>query len=225
MSSRIEFNKGNMEQNISKSIDKRMKKEEKKIQKKVRKEYSDAYLKLKKEVSRKASMANKRLVRLENNKLTDLPAYKQWKSYNGGVKFSVRGKDYNQLQQEMARLNHFINSKTSTIRSANKVLKEIASNTGIKYNSVKELQSKSKQFFELASKVEQYLQNIEHSAMAIGYQKIWDTVNEYVKKQKIDLSDSGMDIDKATMEIVKLTQYDVIEKGTEYPKVEIRWDW
>ena len=87
---RIEFNKGNMEQNISKSIDKRMKKEEKKIQKKVRKEYSDAYLKLKKEVSRKASMANKRLVRLENNKLTDLPAYKQWKNYNGGVKFSIK---------------------------------------------------------------------------------------------------------------------------------------
>ena len=39
---------------------------------------TDKYKELKKEVSRMASMANKRLKRLEKNELTDLPAYKSW---------------------------------------------------------------------------------------------------------------------------------------------------
>ena len=101
---------------------------------------SEEYLRLKAEVSRKASMANKRLVRLEKNNLTSSPAYQKWVDYKGGIKFSVRNKDYNQLQQELARVNQFIESKTSTVRGLNKVLKEMAKNTGIKYGSIKELQ-------------------------------------------------------------------------------------
>ena len=53
---------------------------------------------LKSEISKKASMANKRLNRLEKNGLTDLPSYKNWVDYNGGVKFSVKGKNYNELK-------------------------------------------------------------------------------------------------------------------------------
>lgn len=176
---------------------------------------SDEYKRLKAEVSRKASMANKRLVRLENNNLTDTPAYKKWVDYKGGVKFSVKGKDYNQLQQELARLNNFIDSTTSTVRGANKVLKEIAENTGIKYGSVKELQAKSKQFFELTSKIEQYLRQTENSATAIGYRKIWEAINQYVQNEKIALGDANLDIDGLTQKIAEMTSYEQVEKGLE----------
>lgn len=176
---------------------------------------SEAYVKLKAEVSRLASMANKRLVRLENNNLTDTPAYQHWVNYQGGAKFSVRGKDYNQLQQELSRLQGFVNAKTSTIRGANNVLKEIASNTGIKYGSVKELQAKSKNFFELVSKVEQYLRQTEQSASAIGYKKIWEVVNNYVDGEEIDLSDSEMNMDEAIAKISEMTSYEMIEQGKE----------
>lgn len=176
---------------------------------------SDEYKRLKAEVSRKASMANKRLVRLENNNLTDTPAYKKWVDYKGGVKFSVKGKDYNQLQQELARLNNFIDSTTSTVRGANKVLKEIAENTGIKYGSVKELQAKSKQFFELTSKIEQYLRQTENSATAIGYRKIWEAINQYVQDEKIALGDANLDIDGLTQKIAEMTSYEQVEKGLE----------
>lgn len=176
---------------------------------------SDEYKRLKAEVSRKASMANKRLVRLENNNLTDTPAYKKWVDYKGGVKFSVKGKDYNQLQQELARLNNFIDSTTSTVRGANKVLKEIAENTGIKYGSVKELQAKSKQFFELTSKIEQYLRQTENSATAIGYRKIWEAINQYVQDEKIALGDANLDIDGLTQKIAEITTYEQVEKGLE----------
>lgn len=176
---------------------------------------SDEYARLKAEVSRKASMANKRLVRLENNNLTDTPAYKTWVDYKGGVKFSVRGKDYNQLQQELARLNNFISSTTSTVRGANKVLKEIAENTGIKYGSVKELQAKSKQFFELTSKIQQFLRQTENSATAIGYRKIWEAINQYVQDEKIALGDANLDVDGLVEKISELTNYEAVEKGLE----------
>lgn len=152
---------------------------------------------LKAEVARKASMANKRLARLERNNLTHLPAYQMWLNYKGGVKFSVKGKDYNELQKELARVNQFLNAKTSLVRQANKYLKEIATMTGIKYRSVKELPALTKNFFELASKVEQYLRNVEGSASAIGYQKIWEVINKYVKDERADLLQGVSDMESA----------------------------
>lgn len=165
--------------------------------------------KLKKEVSRKASMANKRLKRLEKNDLTNLPAYKNWVDYGGGVKFSVAGKDYNQLQKELARVNNFINAKTSLVRQANAHLKDIANMTGISYNSVRELPEKTKAFFDLASKVEQYLRNVEGSASAIGYQKIWSVINEYVEDEKLALGDANVDMEGVLEEIIELSKYDI----------------
>lgn len=176
---------------------------------------SDEYLRLKAEVSKKASMANKRLVRLEKNNLTSSPAYQKWVDYNGGVKFSVRGKTYNELQQELARVNQFIESKTSTVRGLNKVLKEMAENTGIKYGSVKELQSKATNFFALADKIKEYLRQTEGSASAIGYQPVWQAINEYVQQEKIDLGDSELDIDNLVEKIAELTSYEKVEQGME----------
>lgn len=175
--------------------------------------HNDAYKKLKQEVSRKASMANKRLVRLENNNLENLPAYKAWQTYGGGVKFSVKGKDYNELQKELSRLNHFLNSETSLVRKANKLMKEIAKETGIKYSRVSELPQKTKAFFEIASKVEQYLQNTTQTAWALGYQKIWQQVNQYVKDERIDLANSNLDVEQAVKKITELLDYENVERG------------
>lgn len=148
---------------------------------------SDKYLELKKEVSRMASMANKRLNRLESNNLTLLPAYREWEQH-GAIKFSVRGKNYNQLQSEYWRLKHFLDDRTSTVRQANKFLREMAENTGIKYRGLEDLKSKSKQFFELAEKIKQYNMSINQSAQALDYQKIWKQINTYVNNTNTDLA-------------------------------------
>ncbi len=161
---------------------------------------------LKAEVARKASMANKRLARLEKNNLTHLPAYQMWLSYKGGVKFSVKGKNYNELQMELARVNQFLNAKTSLVREANKYLKEIAVMTGIKYKSVKELPVLTRNFFELASKIEQYLRNVEGSASAIGYQKIWEVINKYVEDENAELLKSVSDMESAIPIIAEMIQ-------------------
>lgn len=164
-----------------------------------------------KEASRMAALANKRLNRLEKAGLHDSPAYKRWKE-DGGARFSVKGKSHNELQKEFARMDRFIKAETSTVRGVNKTLKEMAKNTGIKYKNLKELRSKATKFFELASKVEQYLRTVNDMASAIGYQKIWSAINNYTQssKGKIDLAE--MDVDEALDSVTKaLTEFEEVE--------------
>lgn len=157
----------------------------------------------KKEITKLASMANKRLQRLENANLESSPAYKKWVA-DGGVKFSVKGKDHNQLQRELSRLQTFINAETSTVRGANNTLKEMAKNTGIKYKNLTDLRQKADKFFELSSKVEQYLRTVDDIASAIGYQKIWEAINTYTKESKTDLANSETDIDSLVETVTKM---------------------
>ena len=142
-----------------------------------------------KEASKVISMANKRLTRLEKSKLTDSPAYSKYVDNNEMPRFSVKGLDHNSLQREMSKVKKFVQAKTSTVRGINTTLKEMANNTGIKYKNLKELRSKASSFFNLASKVEQYLRNVEDVASAIGYQKIWEAINQYVKSEQTDFDE------------------------------------
>lgn len=150
---------------------------------------SDKYKELRAEVSRMASMANKRLNRLENNNLTMLPAYQTWEQ-NGSIRFSVKGKDYNQLQAEFWRLKNFLDDRTSTVREANSFLREMAENTGIQYNGLEDLKNKSARFFELAEKIREYNQAIGQAAQALDYQKIWQQINTAVQQDDLDLSEA-----------------------------------
>ena len=148
-----------------------------------------------KKISRLVSLANKRLKRLENAGLDDSPAYQKWVEA-GAEKFSVKGKDHNQLQRELSRLKNFIESETSTVRGVNNVLKTMAQNTGIEYSNMQDLKDNAKTFFELSSKVEQYLRTVDDIASSIGYQKIWESINQYVKDERITLTDAKMNIDQ-----------------------------
>lgn len=159
---------------------------------------------LKQEISRKASMANKRLKRLENNDLTNVPAYRQYVQ-GGGVKFSVKGKSYNELEAELSRVNHFLDSKTSTIRGTNRVLKDIANTAKIKYDNLSELYSNVNSFFSIANKVEDYLNATGQTALAIGYQRIWEAINKYVEQEGKVLLETTRDLAKALPEIAELT--------------------
>lgn len=147
---------------------------------------------LRREVSRKASLANKRLKRLEKNGLTDSPAYRNWYDYKGGVKFSVKGKDHNELVAEMARLDRFINAKTSTVRGVNKMLKQVASNANISYHYIGELNAKLSGFFQLYSQIQQYLENSLQIANSIGSDMVMDTISNYVQENHISL-EGGVD--------------------------------
>ena len=148
-----------------------------------------------KEASRKASMANKRIERLEKADAKDSPAYKRYVK-EGSVRFGVKGKDPKELQKEVARLDKFLNSQTSTIRGLNANLKEIAKTTGIKYKKVSELRQLTAKFFDLTSKIQQYLRTVDDMASAIGYQEIWEAINQYTQENKINLAEGEDKLDE-----------------------------
>lgn len=148
---------------------------------------------LRQQVSRLASMANKRIQRLEQSELTDTPAYKSWEE-NGSHRFSVRGKTYQEVQAEYWRVKKFIENKTSTVSGAKQVLYDMASATGIEYTDIADLQAKASSFFSIASKVKQYLQSVGDSAIALDYQKIWEQINLYIKEENVELAGAEGDL-------------------------------
>lgn len=168
------------------------------------KQYERKVKQLKKEVSRKASMANKRLVRLKANKLTDVPAYRQFLNERGGKKFSVKGKSYNELRKELNEINRFLNHTTSTVRGARKVLKGIANTVGLKVTNVKSLPKDLSKFFDLANMIEQYLNVVENAGYSIGYKKIWEAINTYTQSSKIDLYNADNIMEALTEDIAQL---------------------
>lgn len=164
------------------------------------------------EIRKLTAKANKRIERLEKNGLESSPAYQKWLA-DGEVKFSVKGKDHNQLQKEVSRLKRFLESETSTVRGVNRTLKEMASNTGIKYKNLADLRKKSAKFFELASKVEQYLRTVDDIASAIGYQKIWEAINKYTKQRGEALGEGEADIDAMVRTVTDMLKATNLEKS------------
>lgn len=168
-----------------------------KVKKSSRNIFTDAERKYRQEASRKVSMANKRLKRMEQQDLYMSPAYKKWID-DGGQKFGIRGKSMEQVRVEVARLNKFLKQSTSTVRGTKKYLKNIAGQVGIKqWGDFQSLNAQLQGFFEVAERVQEYLKNSKEVAVSIGYKKIWEQVNEYaetVGKEFTSLNDDVIEI-------------------------------
>lgn len=132
--------------------------------------------------------AKRNIKDLQNHNLGDTPAIQKLEE-NGKIKFSVKGKTYNELQSDYFRLKRFVEAETSTVKGATEVLENIAKNTNIQYNDLNELIIKSRAFFDIASKVEQILEAQSQLAFTMGYQTIWTAVNNMVERKKINLQD------------------------------------
>ena len=160
-----------------------------KVTKKGRSPFTAEERKLRQEASRLSSLANKRLKRMEEQNLLESPAYQSWVD-SGGAKFGVRGKNMEQIQAEVGRLNNFINQSTSTVKGAKDYFKNIAKTVGItEYKDIPDLQNKLNNFFEITSKVKQYLHNSKEIGVAIGYQKVWEIVSDYVQEMGGEVAD------------------------------------
>lgn len=173
---------------------------------------------MKKEIQQKMNTANKRLKRLEKYGYTDSPAYAGLYKKHGWTKeksrFSVKGKNADEIQKEYIRINRFLKDKTSTVRGVNNLLRETADNIGVRYKNLKQLRSLLTNFFALASKAQQYLKNKEREDEAYDYNKIHKGIRSLIKgkrgrngRKKIDLSrtkDVEQYIDKLIEEIDKL---------------------
>ena len=153
---------------------------------------------LRAQVSHLASMANKRLDRLEKNELTSSPAYQKWEQ-NGSHRFSVSGKSYSEVQSEYWRVKDFLEMRTSSVTGTKAVLQEIATNIGwgkIDFTDIASTQEQLSNFFTMADTVSQYLESVDESAAALDYQEIWNTINAAYQQGKIDFNSAELDAEQ-----------------------------
>ena len=153
---------------------------------------------LRAQVSHLASMANKRLDRLEKNELTSSPAYQKWEQ-NGSHRFSVSGKSYSEVQSEYWRVKDFLEMRTSSVTGTKAVLQGIATNIGwgkIDFDNIALTQEQLSNFFAIANTVSQYLDSVDESAAALDYQEIWNTINAAYQQGKIDFNNAELDAEQ-----------------------------
>ena len=81
-----------------------------------------------------ASAANKRIARIEKAGVTS-PAVSNIKKHDG--KFSVKGKNTNQLRSEFARARNFMQNATSSVKGAKASARQIERNLGLDKKSAK----------------------------------------------------------------------------------------
>lgn len=185
------------------------------VKKSSRNIFTEAERKYRQEASRKVSMANKRLKRLEQQNLTMSPAYKKWID-EGGQKFGIRGKSMEQVRVEVARLNKFLKQTTSTVRGTKKYLVNIASQVGIKqWGSFQSLNHQLQGFFEVAERVQEYLKNSKEVAVSIGYKKIWEQVTEYAETVGKEFSSLNDDIVEIANTILLANSYSKLDELTD----------
>lgn len=154
------------------------------------------------EFRRKASMANKRIKRMESQGFQS-PAYKQMMKTGGN--FSIKGLSGKELERENARLDKFLNAKTSTVRGSKKVYNAMIKRTGIdklltdselgvqiatiETEPVGDAEGSTAvidKFFDLASMVDEYLKN--HRGVKLSSGEIWGSiVDTYLSDYELDM--------------------------------------
>lgn len=157
---------------------------------------------LAKEVSRMAQMANKRITRLEKNNLQMTSAYKTWER-QGKPHYSVRGKDYQQLQSEYWKIKKVIDNENSLVKTANANLRQM--NVELGFAETKNMDTVKQNlngFWDVFSKIKQYTDTLEGSDYNIGSPRIKEMISDYVKTNKVDLS--NIDEVKSVIEKIKL---------------------
>ena len=178
-------------------------------------EFTQQERKYRQEASRKVSMANKRLKRMEDQNLTMSPAYKKWID-EGGQKFGIKGKSTQEVRAEVARLNKFLKQTTSTVRGTKKYLTNVAEQVGIvNYNSYQSLNSQLKDFFEVSDRVREYLKNSKEVSVSIGYKKIWEQVNEYAETVGKEFNSLNSDIVEIAKSITQANAYNKLDDLTD----------
>lgn len=187
----------------------------------VQKTQSNARKALAKTIDRAKTTLKKRIKRLENNNLTDAPAYKQYMLNEDVIKFSVKGKTTQELQSEYWKLKRLLDLKTGTVKGANETLKQIANITNIKYKNLNELKSKSKLFFELADKLENIYTSMGETAKAIDYRKIWQDVEEIMKQERKQINNALKDISELNDEAIEGLSDSLISEFTKYIENEL----
>ena len=156
-----------------------------------------------KEVSKLASKANKRLKRLGESDFNSSPAYQKWLK-EGGEYFSIRGKSQQDVWQEYYRVKSYLDSKTSSITGTKEVLLNMNEYTGMNLESIEDVKEVASDYFELANKISQYV-NVKGLGAIYDSNQIYSQINLVTQEMGVDLTNADFNdlLNYVTSEIDK----------------------
>lgn len=153
---------------------------------------TETWSEFRRRVSRLATNANKRLARIEKNEVENTPAYKAVVDQKGErPRFGVKGKTNMEVAREFWQLQRFLSAKTSTIKGIRRVAEDTAKTLGTPFKKgtpIKTLVVQSANYFALADTIQEYLNKIHRSAMALDYNRIFNAVNTVIARDKTELA-------------------------------------
>lgn len=125
------------------------------------------------------SMVNKRLKRLEEAGLQETKAYQQFLKNNAGQpRFSVKGKNYNELVSQYYKMINFIEEKSSTVKGAKEVIKDVAKSIGFSFSKNQfTMTAQLGDFWRIYRTLDDYYQKVEKQARYIDYRKMFNAIN------------------------------------------------
>lgn len=178
------------------------------------------------EVEKQAKEAQQRINKLTKAGFDTTPAMDKILKSNdlindkGQITFSVKGKKYQDLQRTFYQLERFNRAQTSSVEGARKNLKVIMTNIGLEYKANKTAIQESTVFFEVASKIQQYLEAQENYGEALAYQRIWTAIRNEVEIGKITLN-KAMDSEEIAHEVLQqlnivLREIEEVDELTEF---------
>ncbi len=174
---------------------------------------SDYNRKKRRELSRLCAMANKRIKRLIDKGWTDVPAYQALIKY-GKPHFGVKGlKTSQEVNNELIRVNHFLESITSTIKGATGYLQDLATNMGVTGMKASEIQQHAKQFFQIVKMVQKRLTSEENKIYSST--RLFNAVSAQFKAISTTLNEGASVEDKLQSIISSLRKVEKVEEGYE----------
>lgn len=162
------------------------------------------------------SMVNKRLKRLEQAGLQETKAYQQFLKTSGGApKFSVKGKSYNELVSQYYQMINFINEKSSTVKGAKDVIKDVAKSIGFTFTKNQfTMTAQLGDFWRIYRTLDDYYQKVEKQARHIDYRKMFNAINNALSINKEAIG--GLKNDAVALEnIIKSTMSEIEDSFAE----------
>lgn len=164
------------------------------------------------------SAVNKRLARIEQAGLTEDSIYRNLREQGlindkGQVRFSVKGKNWQELQTQYYQMLRVLNAKTGSVKSIREHAKSLAKTIGFSFTKNGfTLNAQLTDFFRVYRVLEDYYDKVQKSAIAMDYRRLFRAIEKSLSIEKSSIG--GLRNDTKSLE--RIMNNALKEIGTAY---------
>ncbi len=164
------------------------------------------------------SAVNKRLARIEEAGLTEYSIYRNLREQGlvnakGQIRFSVKGKNWQELQTQYYQMMRVLNAKTGSVKAIRQHTKDLAKSIGFKFsrNGIS-MQAQLKDFFHVYRLLEDYYDKVQKQGIAMDYRRLFRAIEKALSIEKSAIGNLASD----TESLKNIIETSLKEIGTAY---------